>query len=68
MFAKDLTNESREQVQFRVDTCNFVAEACRDIRDRITDKSRGLIILKCFNLIDLNLKEVDKMTKKIDWS
>ena len=67
MFAKDLTNEIREQIQFRIDTCNFVAEACRDIRDRITDKSRNLLILKYFNLTELNIKEVDRLTNKVDW-
>ena len=67
MFAKDLTDESREQIQFRVDTCNFVAEACRDIRDRIFDKSRNLLILKCFNLTELNIKEVDRLSNKVDW-
>ena len=27
-----------------------------------------MIILKCFNLIELNAKEVDKMSKKVDWN
>ena len=67
MFAKDLTNESGEQARFRVDTCNFVAEACKDIRDRIFDKSRNLLILKCFNLTELNVKEVDRLSNKVDW-
>ena len=67
MFAKDLTNESGEQIQFRVDTCNFVAEACRDIRNCIADKSRNLLILKCFNLTELNVKEVDRLSDKVNW-
>ena len=53
---------------FRHDTCNFIAEACRDIRDRTPNQSRYLIILKGFNLIHLNEKEVDRMVKKNDWS
>jgi hypothetical protein len=67
MFAKDLTNESGALARFRVDTCNFVAEACKDIRDCIADRSRNLLILRCFNLTELSVKEVDRLSNKVEW-
>ncbi len=40
MFTKYLTNEQEDKMVFRHDTCNFIAEACRDIRDRLLDQTR----------------------------
>ena len=67
MFAKDLLNEKIPGIEYRSDTVDLVAEACRDIRKTFPKKGRGLIILKSFNLIKLSDKETKRMTGAKHW-
>ena len=63
LFAKDLTNERIPGVEYRSDTWDLEAEACRDLRKTFPKDGRGLLILKSFNLIQLNTKEVRRMIR-----
>ena len=56
LFAKDLMNERTPGIEYRSDTCDLIAEACHDIRKTFSKEERGLLILKSFNLINLNAK------------
>ena len=67
LFAKDLLNEKTPGIDYRADTCDLIAEACRDIRKTFSKEERGLLILKSFNLIHLSDKEVRKMVKQGHW-
>ena len=67
LFAKDLLNERTPGTDYRADTCDLIAEACRDIRKTFSKEERGLLILKSFNLIHLNDKEVKRMVGQGHW-
>ena len=67
LFAKDLLNERIHGIEYRSDTVDLVAEACRDIRKTFPKEGRGLIILKSFNLIKLVDKETKRMIGAKHW-
>ena len=67
LFAKDLLNDRIHGIEYRSDTVDLIAEACRDIRKTFPKDGRGLVILKSFNLITLVAKETKRMIGAKHW-
>jgi hypothetical protein len=67
LYVQFMTDESDNLLAYREDTASWVAAICRDIRRALPGTSRGLVILKAYNLKSLVFEDIDRMATKGKW-